>query len=262
MPNWCSNSLFVCGDKETIALIERKLENANKKINVVENLIKQKDEVLRQLVNPDDIERIAFEFDAKIRVAKEIEMNEDTDNVGCFKTLIGIPDTITNAEYRLNSYDTNVSYYGTKWDIDYAEFQWDFDEESINVNFETAWSPPTGFVEKLVLQYKGITSAELLYEECGCNFAGRMVVERDSEGNVSAVDNCLQYEEGIYEYQTDYFWDRLYDEIRCAIEECDNDKSDLMTRYAFVDAEDLKEIENTIDEIILELQTEKNEQEA
>jgi hypothetical protein len=35
-----------------------------------------------------------------------------------------------------------------------------------------------------------------------------------------------------------------------------------MDRYTFVSADDLKEIEKTIDEIILELQTEKNEQEA
>jgi len=262
MPNWCSNTLYVNGDKETIALIERKLEKANKKINVVGNLIKQKDEVLRQLVNPDDIDRITFEFDNKIRVAKEIEQNEDTNSVGCFKTLIGIPDTITNEQYIVNSYETNVNYYGTKWDIDYAEFQWDFDEDSFSVNFETAWSPPTGFIEKLVLQYKGLTSAELFYDECGCNFAGRMIVERDEEGNVSAVDDCLRYEEGIYKYQDDYFWDRLYDEVKSSIEECDNDKSDLLERYAFVEPNDLKEIEKIIDEIILELQTENNEQEA
>jgi hypothetical protein len=132
----------------------------------------------------------------------------------------------------------------------------------LSVSFETAWSPPIAFVEKLVLQYKGITDAELNYEEGGCNFAGRMEAIRDNRGNVSFNDDCLSYEEGLYKYQDDYFWDRMYDEVRCALEECDNDKKDIMDRYSFVSADDLKEIEKTIDEIILELQTEKNEQEA
>ena len=254
--------LYVNGDKKTIALIMRKLENANNNPNSVENLTKEKEGVLLVLTNPKDIERATFEFDNKIKVAQQIEQNEVGREVGCFKTLIGIPDTVTNDEYRCNSNEINSNYYGTKWDIDYAEFQWDFDDTSLSVSFETAWSPPIGFVEKLVLQYKGITDAELNYEECGCNFAGRMVAERDSEGNVTFDDDCLSYEEGLYKYQDDYFWDRLYDEVRCAIEECDNDKNDLMGRYPFVSADDLKKIENTIDEIILELQTEKNEQEA
>ena len=254
--------LYVNGDKKTIALIMRKLENANNNPNSVENLTKEKEGVLLVLTNPKDIERATFEFDNKIKVAQQIEQNEVGREVGCFKTLIGIPDTITNDEYRCNSNEINSNYYGTKWDIDYAEFQWDFDDTSLSVSFETAWSPPIGFVEKLVLQYKGITDAELNYEECGCNFAGRMVAERDSEGNVTFDDDCVSYEEGLYKYQDDYFWDRLYDEVRCAIEECDNDKNDLMGRYPFVSADDLKKIEDTIDEIILELQTEKNEQEA
>lgn len=254
--------LYVNGDKKTIALIMRKLENANNNPNSVENLTKEKEGVLLVLTNPKDIERATFEFDNKIKVAQQIEQNEVGREVGCFKTLIGIPDTVTNDEYRCNSNEINSNYYGTKWDIDYAEFQWDFDDTSLSVSFETAWSPPIGFVEKLVLQYKGITDAELNYEECGCNFAGRMVAERDSEGNVTFDDDCVSYEEGLYKYQDDYFWDRLYDEVRCAIEECDNDKNDLMGRYPFVSADDLKKIENTIDEIILELQTEKNEQEA
>jgi len=254
--------LYVNGDKKTIALIMRKLENANKNPNCAENLIKEKESVLLVLTNPQDIERTTFEFDNKIKVAQQIEQNEDGRDVGCFKTLIGLPDTVNEDDYRCNSNEINSNYYGTKWDISYAEFQWDFDDTSLSVSFETAWSPPIGFLEKLVLQYKGITDAELHYEESGCNFAGRMVAIRDNRGNVSFNDDCLTYEEGLYKYQDDYFWDRMYDEVRCAIEECDNDKKDIMDRYAFVSEKDLKEIEKTIDEIILELQTEKNEQEA
>jgi hypothetical protein len=254
--------LYVNGDKKTIALIMRKLENANKNPNSVENLLKEKEEVLQRLHNPQDIERALFEYNNKIKVAEQIEQNEVRRDIGCFQTLIGLPDTINEDEYRYNSNEINSNYYGTKWDIDYAEFQWDFDDTSLSVSFETAWSPPIGFVEKLVLQYKGITDAELNYEECGCNFAGRMIAERDSEGNVSFNDDCVSYEEGLYKYQDDYFWERLDDEIRSAIEECDNDKNDIMDRYAFVNAEDLKEIEKVVDEIILEIQTERNEQEA
>lgn len=254
--------LYVNGDKKTIALIKRKLENANRNPNSVENLIKEKESVLLTLTNPQEIERATFEYDSKIKVAQQIEQNEVRYDIGCFQALVGLPDTIGENEYRYNSNDINANYYGTKWDIDYSEFNWDFDDTSLSVSFETAWSPPIAFVEKLVLQYKGITDAELHYEEGGCNFAGRMVAERDSEGNVTFDDDCLQYEEGLYKYQDDYFWDRMYDEVRCALEECDNDKKDIMDRYSFVSADDLKEIEKTIDEIILELQTEKNEQEA
>jgi hypothetical protein len=254
--------MSISGSKNAIELIKRKLEYAKSGgENGVDALMRHRNDLISRAKTQEDIERITREYEMKIRVAKEIE-EHSTNNSGCFRALIGIPDGMTEAEYKDKWYDTNINYYGTKWDIDLEEWEWDFDEDSVHVNFESAWSPPCNFLRHLVEKYEGITFGEIEYEEQGCDFYGRYTVTRDENGYVSINDDCLGYEEGIYKYNESYFWERLYDECRCAIEECNNDKADLMERYFFVREDDLKEVEKVIDEIILELKTEENEQEA
>ena len=248
MPNWCNNTLSINGDKKTIQLIMRKLNGMNYNPDTEENLIIRRDELLKRVSHPMDTDRIMMEYQLKIDIAKanvdKLKQNES----GVFATLVGLPpkpeDFDETGYYTTNSYS---EFYGTKWDINYDEWTWDVDddEEWIGVNFETAWSPPTGFITKLATMYPGITEIQLDYSEGGCNFAGRMTIEKDPSGELLIDDDCLAYEEGLYKYDPDYFWS----EVECNIEyafENENDRDDILERYSFLSAEDKKHIEELI----------------
>jgi len=70
-------------------------------------------------------------------------------------------------------YDYNTSAWGTKWDIGYRDDQDNLatvDNESIEVTFDSAWSPPIDAYDKLVDMGYGI---EAYYFEPGMAFCGR-----------------------------------------------------------------------------------------
>jgi len=248
MPNWCNNTLSINGDKKTIQLIMRKLNGMNYNPDTEENLIIRRDELLKRVSHPMDADRIMMEYQLKIDIAKanvdKLKQNES----GVFATLVGLPPKPEGFDetgyYTTNSYS---DFYGTKWDINYDEWTWDVDddEEWIGVNFETAWSPPTGFITKLATMYPGITDIQLDYSEGGCNFAGRMTIEKDASGGLMIDDDCLAYEEGLYKYDPDYFWSEVESNIEYAFEN-ENDRDDILERYNFVSAEDKKQIEELI----------------
>lgn len=65
------------------------------------------------------------------------------------------------------NYDWSVENWGTKWDASVHEY-W-IEDGHLYVNFDTAWSPPTSFYEKLFeMEY----SVKGFYHECGMCFAG------------------------------------------------------------------------------------------
>ena len=134
-----------------------------------------------------------------------------------FRNLIDIPPHMTKDEYENSWYDTNVTWFGTKWDVDYASCGFDFSENEIIMHPETAWSPPIPFLENLVKQYKGI-EAYIFYSEPGVGFSGEAKIYRDEDGNVITDDNEYPYLEGIYLLDKDMFWsevDYYVDNFEC-----------------------------------------------
>jgi hypothetical protein len=69
---------------------------------------------------------------------------------GVFETLIGRDEKLVKEDYDNGGWwGHNTNRYGTKWDIDFNEHQFDFTNGCLLINCETAWSPPTEFVENL-----------------------------------------------------------------------------------------------------------------
>tara|TARA_R110000796_G_scaffold98805_1_gene206570 strand:- start:181 stop:732 length:552 start_codon:yes stop_codon:yes gene_type:complete len=71
-----------------------------------------------------------------------------------------------------NWYDWALHNWDTKWDVD---FELDFyDDDCILLEFNSAWGPPMGAVQKFVDRYpKGTFEvADLQYIESGCQFCG------------------------------------------------------------------------------------------
>ena len=69
-----------------------------------------------------------------------------------------------------NGNDWRNGEWGTKWDACELCRRDDCDDKSVTVQFDTAWSPPTNFYDKMV--DIGFT-VNALYYEGGCCFCGR-----------------------------------------------------------------------------------------
>ena len=67
-------------------------------------------------------------------------------------------------------YDWRVNHWGTKWDCYDVEVT-DDDPECLEIQFNTAWSPPEAICHALREQYPDV-SISWFYDEPGCEIAG------------------------------------------------------------------------------------------
>jgi hypothetical protein len=138
---------------------------------------------------------------ALVRVIENTKNGEDR----VFQSLIGYPDHMTKDDYDKDWYDTNVSWFGTKWDVSYSSCNMDYDETEIRLSPDTAWSPPIEFLTNLVKQYDGI-EAYIFYSEGGIGFSGETKIYRDEDGHTIVDDSEYPYLEGIYLLDKELFW--------------------------------------------------------
>jgi hypothetical protein len=68
-------------------------------------------------------------------------------------------------------YDWNIQNWGTKWNANTNYYDYEEDSEQFTVDFDTAWSPPIAWLEKVVAKYPELTF-NLAYHEAGMNFRG------------------------------------------------------------------------------------------
>lgn len=160
---------------------------------------------------------------------------EERDNSNVFETLIGREPEIGVEEYESGGwYNSNIGWFGTKWDVSYNECQFQFSESSIIMMTQTAWSPPIGFGIRLHEQY-GV-NVELQYEESGCDFCGRTTIE-----NQQVIEEDYGFLEGKYILDNESFWHELESDIEYAIDS-ETSVDVFMERFNFVGEEDRKEI--------------------
>ena len=120
--------------------------------------------------------------------------------------------------------NVNTSWYlwrlqnwGTKWDIgckDGFGLEPTRVDNELNVTFDSAWSPPLGFYERLVVLGFDVQAS---YFEPGMSFAGIWHNGKDEfyEGNWSDFPEALVDEFDMHEY---------YDELQVGIEEEEDEK--------------------------------------
>jgi hypothetical protein len=138
---------------------------------------------------------------ALVRVIENTKNGEDR----VFQSLIGYPDHMTKDDYDKDWYDTNVSWFGTKWDVSYSSCNMEYEETEIRLSPDTAWSPPIEFLTNLVKQYDGI-EAYIFYSEGGIGFSGETKIYRDEDGHTIVDDSEYPYLEGIYLLDKELFW--------------------------------------------------------
>lgn len=155
-----------------------------------------------------------------------------------FENLIGRDENVLQEDYDNGGwYSHNTSRFGTKWDIDFNEHQFEFREGVMEIHCETAWSPPTEFIQHLSEMYGVYCTMD--YEEPGMDFAGRVVAEN---GDI-IVDDQYDYAEGIYVLQRDYFWEGfLENQIEYWVQDEDMSADDVYNYFPFLSDDEKKEV--------------------
>jgi hypothetical protein len=95
--------------------------------------------------------------------AIEHELNKEKEDIGLFQMLRPRP-----ADQEENWYEWNISNWGTKWDINYCDFE-RIDDNTIKLIFDTAWGPCITLYE--YMETEGY-SIEGFYNEEGMAFCG------------------------------------------------------------------------------------------
>lgn len=174
----------------------------------------------------------------KIRIITNLlkDSFEKSETTWLFKTLIGLEPDMDNKTYEEGGwYEHNISRYGTKWDVDINEHSFTFEEDSITLHFETAWSPPLNFVQTLCKTY-GV-EGQIDYSEPGSDFCGRTIV--DAEGSMDEED--YNYLEGTYYFDKEGFWYEVESNVTYAVEN-ELDFESFIADYDFLTEDEKQEV--------------------
>jgi hypothetical protein len=161
------------------------------------------------------------------------DMQSIPEDYGLFKTLIGID--VSEEQYKTDWYESNIRYWGTKWDVDISELHINYDESEIYFSLSTAWSPPLNFCK--VLSEKYGVDIEIEYSEGGCDFAGKGRYKNGIEVQMEEY----YFIEGLYYLQKENFWNEIEWRIDNAIEDGE-DANVFIEEYDFVDEKDKNRI--------------------
>jgi len=156
MPNWCINDLTITAPT-----------------NVIKEIVDSQLSLQKLFPCPRDL--LETSAPANYNDAEKAKINKEK---------YGHPDW----------YSWQVANWGTKWDIGPLTGIYEDDNldgtSTINVGFDSAWSPPVSAIKKLYEKFENQNiKIRLEYFEAGCAFLG--VAETSSDG---FLDICYDYE--------------------------------------------------------------------
>ena len=181
-------------------------------------------------------------------VLKSLKTDDEEQRSDVFKSLIGLPQHMSDGDYKEKWYDTNIGWFGTKWDISYDEHAFTFTKNEISFFCETAWSPPIPFLQHLCEMYK--VNANLFYSEGGVGFSGETTFTWN-DGELDVYDDECGYLEGIYKYSREEFWSEVESRVDSILDE-ELSLEDFISEFDFVSEEDTLELTRLYNETIKE----------
>ena len=181
-------------------------------------------------------------------VLKSLKTSDEEQSSDVFKSLIGLPQHMSDGDYKEKWYDTNIGWFGTKWDISYDEHAFTFTKDEISFFCETAWSPPIPFLQNLCEMYK--VNANLFYSEGGVGFSGETTFTWN-DGELDVYDDECEYLEGIYKYSREEFWSEVESRVDSILDE-ELSLEDFISEFDFVSEEDKLELTRLYNETIKE----------
>ena len=179
-------------------------------------------------------------------VLKSLKSDDEEQSSDVFKALIGLPPHMSDGDYKQKWYDTNIEWFGTKWDISYSEDMFNFSKDEISFSCETAWSPPIPFLQHLCEMYK--VNANLFYSEGGVGFAGESTFNW-VDGELEVYDDECGFLEGMYKFSKEEFWAEVEYRSDCILDE-EQTLEDFLSEFDFVTDEDKVELTRLYNETI------------
>ncbi len=196
MPNWSYNSLKVTGSKEEMIEFYQKSIKTNEEGNEsfsFNNLIPMPEKI-RNTISPSSsaVGRKWINEDLASKRNDKLSdvLNEDNNHPDLIPVENNTPEKCTQLIKEFgadNWYDWNIKNYGTKWnatDTDFTKSETEFCS-----NFDTAWSPPSVFIEKIIKMFPNL-DIRLIYDLEGSNDCGILYSE----------DGEMYFQEGELEY--------------------------------------------------------------
>ena len=151
MPNWCYNRITVFGDGE---------EKTTEQIKKIEKIFESKTPFNEIFPMPD----WKNTPNSKGELPKLEQMKNPKGEV--IHETYNFPDGKNDDRW----YHWCIQNWGTKWDACDVGVEYE-DSEILALQFNTAWSPPEGVVEKLREKFPDL-SFQCFYDEPGCEIAG------------------------------------------------------------------------------------------
>ena len=187
MPNWCGNTMTVSGDPRNLKdFLDKNMGFPAKYPPIISpngKVLSKSDDVKEKyfcfnafIPTPQEVLDVGFDGQAKIP-------KEEYD-----KLLHG-----GETKY-IDGYHWNWKNWGTKWDIyserlSLEEIGWSEGCDSVEICFDTAWSPPIPWFEALVKAFPSLVFT-MHYEEPGVFFAGNC----RGENGVFTHNECTEEE--------------------------------------------------------------------
>lgn len=190
MPNWSRNYLTISGTRNDMLDLYKHLLKIKDGIEVFKfsNVFPMPDKI-KNTISPSSsaIGRKFMNVDTnKARSTKidQILDGESKDDVN----LISVENNTLEKCVELkkefgvdNWYDWNVSNYGTKWDIEVRSGEYTKSDTCFVCEFDTAWSPPFNFIDRLQIKFPKI-DIELIWDIEGYDDCGRLYTKRSEDG--------------------------------------------------------------------------------
>jgi len=170
MPNWCSNTLKVTSEHpESLKLFLKLALNENGEFHL-SGLHPTPEELLSETSpqvyrGENDDEQAKKDYDNKVTMLK-------------------------NKYGHTCWYQWRLNQWGTKWDVSEVIIL-DNDEDCFEVNFETAWAPPSAWLRYVADKYPALNFT-LWYLEPGMGFCGKLEI---SDGVENLQESDCTYED-------------------------------------------------------------------
>ena len=146
MPNWCHNRVTAYGNEDKIEEVKKIFESKTP----FNDIFPQPD----WKTTPNENGELP-----------KLEQHKGKDGEIIFETY-NFPDGKNDDRW----YDWRLQHWDTKWEPDMLGIEVQ-DYDTLEISFNTAWSPPEGVIEKLREKFPELTF-QCFYDEPGCEIAG------------------------------------------------------------------------------------------
>ena len=191
MPNWCSNQLYITGDRVAIADFIKKVTNTPEQTEKR----RQKYDILQNLYpTPQELtDTVSGFYGNDTEKQAELEAKQAQNRIK-----YGAKDW----------YDWNCNNWGTKWGDDDTDLVGAEGDKQIHFYFNTAWAPPLEGIAHISTMFPTLEFA-LAYDEMGMGFYGLATFD-----DGCYIDNSYEISEVEGYDKIDFDNDDAYEEIQ------------------------------------------------